>query len=65
MTEPIQITQTDTHHFHITIHTSSRVYHFNDQIQGASKWVEIITEVSHHEEIDECVILISSLFVIL
>jgi hypothetical protein len=45
MTEPIQITPIDEHHFHISIHTSSRVYYFNDQIQGASKWVEIITEV--------------------
>jgi hypothetical protein len=45
MTEPIQITKTDEHHFQISVHTSSRIYHFNDPTQGAAKWVEIITEV--------------------
>lgn len=45
MTEPIQICKTDEHHFNISVHTSSRVYYFNDPTQGADKWVEIITEV--------------------
>jgi hypothetical protein len=45
MTEPIEIVQKDKTHFDISLHSSSRIYHFNDKVDGAESWVEIINEV--------------------
>mmetsp|Transcript_8129 Transcript_8129/g.13806 ORF Transcript_8129/g.13806 Transcript_8129/m.13806 type:complete len:233 (+) Transcript_8129:86-784(+) len=46
MTEPISIVLKDRTHFDISIHSSSRIYHFNDKISGAEGWVTIINEIS-------------------
>lgn len=46
MTEPIEIEMIDRTHFDISIHSSSRIYHFNDKISGAEEWVRIINEIS-------------------
>lgn len=46
MTEPISIVLKDKTHFDISIHSSSRIYHFNDKINGAKGWVDIINEIS-------------------
>jgi hypothetical protein len=46
MTEPIEIEMKDKTHFDISVHSISRVYHFNDKTDGSEHWVEIINEVT-------------------
>ena len=48
MTEPIEIKKIDNTHFDISLHSSSRIYHFNDKVSGSAEWVEIISEVITH-----------------
>ena len=37
--------QVDSTRFDIAIHSSSRIYHFNDTKRGADRWMFLITEV--------------------
>lgn len=45
MTEPIEVEVKDKTHFDISVHNSSRIYHFNDKVNGAEEWMSIISEV--------------------
>lgn len=46
MTEPISIEKKSNSHFDISIHESSRVYHFNDKSGNVDIWVSVINEIS-------------------
>lgn len=52
MTEPIQVELRDQTHFDISLHSTSRIYHFNDKTNGAEEWVQIINEVSGNWHIE-------------